>query len=78
MPSWATIIYNLKKRRSPIPVNAYVRARIDPLIKNEAAAVLAKMGLTVSNLCRMALTMVANEKRLPFNDETPNALMRKQ
>lgn len=56
--------------------NDYVRARIDPVIKNEAAAVLAKMGLTVSDLCRMALTRVAHEKRLPFSDEIPNALTR--
>ncbi len=55
-----------------MPINDYVRARIDPVIKNEAAAVLAKMGLTVSDLCRMALTMVAHEKRLPFSMEIPN------
>ncbi len=59
-----------------MPANDYVRARIDPVIKNEAAAVLAKMGLTVSDLCRMALTRVAHEKRLPFSDEIPNALTR--
>lgn len=52
--------------------NDYVRARIDPVIKNEAAAVLAEMGLTVSDLCRMALTRVAHEKRLPFSLEIPN------
>ena len=28
-----------------MPANDYVRARIDPAIKNEAAAVLATMGL---------------------------------
>lgn len=59
-----------------MPANDYVRARIDPVIKNEAAAVLAQMGLTVSDLCRMALTRVAYEKRLPFSDEIPNALTR--
>ncbi len=52
--------------------NDYVRARIDPVIKKEAAAVLAEMGLTVSDLCRMALTRVAHEKRLPFSLEIPN------
>lgn len=55
-----------------MPANDYVRARIDPVIKNEAAAVLAKMGLTVSDLCRMALTTVAYEKRLPFSEDIPN------
>ena len=59
-----------------MPANDYVRARIDPAIKNEAAAVLATMGLTVSDLCRMALTRVALEKRLPFSDDIPNALTR--
>ena len=44
-----------------MPANDYVRARIDPAIKNEATAVLATMGLTVSDLCRMALTRVAHE-----------------
>ena len=59
-----------------MPANDYVRARIDPVIKNEAA-VLAKMGLTVSDLCRMALTRVAHEKRLPFSLEIPNEETRK-
>ena len=60
-----------------MPANDYVRARIDPVIKNEAAAVLAQMGLTVSDLCRMALTRVAYEKRLPFSDEIPKEETRK-
>ena len=60
-----------------MPANDYVRARVDPVIKNEAAAVLAQMGLTVSDLCRMALTKVAYEKRLPFSVEIPNEETRK-
>lgn len=52
-----------------MPANDYVRARIDPAIKREAAAVLAGMGLTVSDACRMLLTRVAYERRLPFRDE---------
>ena len=50
----------------------YVRARIDPAIKNEAANVLAALGLTVSDACRMMLTKIALEKRLPFGTEEPN------
>ena len=46
--------------------NAVVRARIDADIKSEAAAVLADMGLTVSDVCRIVLTRVAKEKELPF------------
>lgn len=55
-----------------MPANDYVRARIDPTIKREAAAVLAGMGLTVSDACRMMLTKVAREKCLPFGAEIPN------
>lgn len=55
-----------------MPANDYVRARIDPAIKNEAAAVLARMGLTVSDACRIVLTRIAHEKRLPFSTEEPN------
>ncbi|MBQ9452572.1 MAG: type II toxin-antitoxin system RelB/DinJ family antitoxin [Desulfovibrio sp.] len=57
-----------------MPANDYVRARIDPVIKAEAASVLASMGLTVSDACRMVLTRIAREKRLPFDNEIPNAL----
>lgn len=56
--------------------NAVVRARIDPVIKEEASAVLAQWGLTISDALRMTLTRIAKEKRLPFSDEIPNALTR--
>jgi DNA-damage-inducible protein J len=56
-----------------MPANDYVRARIDPVIKNEAANVLSTLGLTVSDACRMMLTKIAMEKRLPFGTEEPNA-----
>jgi len=55
-----------------MPSTDYVRARIDPAIKNEAATVLATLGLTVSDACRMMLTKIALEKRLPFGTEEPN------
>ncbi|WP_312354435.1 type II toxin-antitoxin system RelB/DinJ family antitoxin, partial [Pantoea vagans] len=48
-------------------------ARVDEQIKNEAAAVLADMGLTVSDLMRIALTKVAKEKAVPFDMKVPNA-----
>jgi len=55
-----------------------VRARIDAGIKDEAARVLAGMGLTVSDACRMTLTMIARDKKLPFfnepNEETRQTL----
>ncbi|EBV3102508.1 TPA: type II toxin-antitoxin system RelB/DinJ family antitoxin [Klebsiella pneumoniae] len=54
--------------------NAFVRARIDETLKNEAAVVLAGMGLTVSDLVRITLTKVAKEKALPFDMRVPNEL----
>lgn len=53
--------------------NAVVRARIDEHVKEEAAAVLAAMGLTVSDAFRMMLTKIAKEKALPFDPLVPNA-----
>ena len=53
--------------------NAVVRARIDEHIKEEAAAVLATMGLTVSDAFRMMMTRIAQEKALPFERLVPNA-----
>ncbi len=55
-----------------MPANTVVRARIDERIKNEASAVLAAMGLTVSDAFRMLLVKVAAEKALPFEPLTPN------
>lgn len=54
--------------------NAFVRARVDETLKNEAAAVLATMGLTVSDVVRMTLTRVAKDKALPFDLSVPNRL----
>lgn len=52
--------------------NTVVRARIDERIKEEAAIVLASMGLTVSDAFRMMLTRIATEKALPFEPLVPN------
>ena len=53
--------------------NQLVQARIDAAVKEEAAAVLAAMGLTVSGAVRLLLTKVAHEKALPFSPLVPNA-----
>ena len=53
--------------------NQLVQARIDGAIKTEAAAVLAAMGLTVSDAVRLMLTKVAKEHALPFDPLIPNA-----
>lgn len=52
--------------------NTVVRARIDEHIKNEAAVVLAAIGLTVSDAFRILLTRIAHEKALPFEPLVPN------
>lgn len=54
--------------------NQLVQARIDGEIKAEAAAVLAAMGLTVSDAVRLLLTKVAYDKALPFEPLIPNAV----
>lgn len=52
--------------------NQLVQARIDGAIKEEAAAVLAAIGLTVSDFVRIGLTRVAMEKAMPFEPLIPN------
>jgi len=56
-----------------MPHNTVVRARIDERLKNEAAAVLGEIGLTVSDAIRLMVTRIAREKRLPFEPLIPNA-----
>ena len=52
--------------------NSVVRARINEHIKEEAATVLAAMGLTVSDAFRILLVRIAKEKAFPFEPLTPN------
>ncbi|MDD9992362.1 MAG: type II toxin-antitoxin system RelB/DinJ family antitoxin [Rhodospirillales bacterium] len=53
-------------------MNTVVRARIDEKTKDEAAAVLAAIGLTVSDAFRLMMVRIAAEKRLPFEPLVPN------
>ena len=53
--------------------NSVVRARIDDKTKDEAAAVLASIGLTVSDAFRLMMVRIAKEKALPFEPLVPNA-----
>ncbi|HEY0854699.1 MAG TPA: type II toxin-antitoxin system RelB/DinJ family antitoxin [Devosia sp.] len=55
---------------------AFVRARVNEEMRDEAAAVLAEMGLTVSDVIRITLTRVAKERALPFELKIPNAVTR--
>lgn len=52
--------------------NSVVRARIDGQIKAEAEAVLASIGLTVSDAFRMMMMRIVKEKALPFEPLIPS------
>ena len=56
-----------------MPAGAVVRARVEETVKDEAPAVLAQFGLTVSESIRVMLTMIARDKALPFDLRIPNA-----
>jgi DNA-damage-inducible protein J len=47
--------------------------RIDEQVKEEAAAVLATIGLTVSDAFRLMMMRIAKDKALPFEPLVPNA-----
>jgi DNA-damage-inducible protein J len=53
--------------------NGIVQARIDNAVKEEAAAVLAAIGLTLSDAVRLLLMRIAHDKAMPFNPLIPNA-----
>lgn len=61
------------RRLNAMPSNQLVQARVDREVKEEAAAVLAAMGLSVSDAVRLLLTRVAREKALPFAPLVPNS-----
>jgi DNA-damage-inducible protein J len=49
-----------------------VRVRIDEHVKEEAVAVLATTGLTVSDAFRLMMIRIAKDKALPFEPLIPN------
>ncbi len=53
--------------------NSVVRARISERVKEDASAVLAAMGLTVSDAFRLMMVKIAADKALPFEPLVPNA-----
>ena len=53
-------------------MSTVVRARIDEKTKEDAAAVLSAIGLTVSDAFRLMMVRIAAEKRLPFEPLAPN------
>ena len=56
--------------------DTYVRARIDTDTKERAAQVLDAIGLSVSDAIRMLMIRVAEERRLPFQAQAPQASRR--
>lgn len=57
--------------------DAVVRARIPAEMKERAMETLERMGLSASDLIRLTFLRVAEEGRLPFAVEVPNATSRK-
>ena len=55
-----------------MPANAVIRARIDARVKEEATAIYAAAGLTLSDAFRMLLMRTVADRALPFNPLTPN------
>ena len=53
--------------------DSVVRARIDSDTKARATAALDAMGLSVSDAIRLLMFRIADEQRLPFSVQVPNA-----
>jgi DNA-damage-inducible protein J len=53
-------------------LNDVVRARIDRETKERAEAVLATIGLTVSDAVRLMMIRIAQDGAMPFNPLIPN------
>src|SRR5512145_1609557 len=66
-------LHNGQEWRDGMATKAFVRARVDESVKQEAEAVLDYLGLTVSDAIRLTLTRVARDKALPLELKMPNA-----
>lgn len=53
-------------------ITTMVHVRVDEAVKTQAMAMLADMGLSVSDAVRMLLVRVAAERALPFDVRVPN------
>jgi DNA-damage-inducible protein J len=60
-----------------MPADTIVKARIDAGTKAKAAAALSAMGLSISDAIRLLMLRVADEQRLPFDVQVPNAASRR-
>jgi DNA-damage-inducible protein J len=52
---------------------AVVRARVEPKLRDDAEAVLDRLGLSMSDAIRMYLCQIRDRKGIPFLVEIPNA-----
>ncbi|MDR0781205.1 MAG: type II toxin-antitoxin system RelB/DinJ family antitoxin [Pseudomonadales bacterium] len=52
--------------------NPLLQVRVDGKVRDEASAVLAAIGLTVSDAVRLLLKKIAQDKALPFEPLIPN------
>lgn len=57
--------------------DAVVRARVSESTKREASAILEAAGLTTSDLIRMVLIRVVEDRALPFDPVRPNKVTTK-
>lgn len=56
-----------------MPETEQIQIRLDPGLKAEAEAVLARLGLKPTEFIRMALRQLVVRKELPFDARIPNA-----
>ncbi len=54
-----------------------IRARVDAKLKADAEAVMAKLGLSASEVIRLLYTQIKLQKGLPFEVKIPNATTQK-
>jgi|LakMenE18May11ns_1017448.scaffolds.fasta_scaffold8543808_1 DNA-damage-inducible protein J len=57
--------------------DAVIRSRIDAGVKDEAARLFKKMGLSLSDAIRLFVYQSVAEKRIPFSINIPNAKTQK-
>lgn len=52
--------------------DSFIRVRLDKELKSEASEILSAMGLSISDLVRMTLTKLVNERDIPFSTYVPS------
>ena len=60
------------KGASMSTADSFIRVRLDKELKSEASEILSAMGLSISDLVRMTLIKLVNERDIPFSTYVPN------